>query len=124
MGIVGYGDIGQVCFVKGDCGTKFLSQSCHSTLLTSCFPVICHRGQMTCQALYSSTSAMQKTAAMARVFGMKISALRRRTELSKDEKDAGLEVCSSYSALILPQVLCHLIIHSRLMTWSDKDTRK
>ena len=35
---------------------------------------------------------MQTTAKMARVFGMKIAALRRRTELSKSEKEADLTV--------------------------------
>ena len=37
-------------------------------------------------------SCVQTTAKLARVFRMKILALRRRTELSSQEKDEGLEV--------------------------------
>ena len=49
-------------------------------------------------------NTMQKTAAIARIFGMEIAALRRRTELSKDEKNAGLEVSKLIALTIISSI--------------------
>ena len=60
-----------------------------------------HSGLMMGNITSCEMGHVQKTGEMAKVFGMKIAALRRRTELSQKEKGAGLEV--TMSSLNLPE---------------------
>ena len=57
----------------------------------------------------------QACARMARVFGMHILALRRRTDLSESERDSGLKVIPAHSLTYTPSPLlqpCFITVES------------